>query len=64
MVEIDPVTVDARGRPTRARGVEAVQRRLPFELSAPAELAGLPRTEVRLVDVDGTPGAVSVYGEM
>src|SRR5215217_4508590 len=25
VVEIDPVTVDARGRPTRARGVKAVQ---------------------------------------
>jgi hypothetical protein len=45
------------------RGVEAVQQRLPFELSAPAELAGLPRTGVRLVDADGSPGAVSVYGE-
>jgi outer membrane lipoprotein-sorting protein len=63
VVEIDPVTVDARGRATRVRGVEAVQRRLPFELSAPRELAGLPRTEVRLVDVDRSPGAVSVYGE-
>jgi outer membrane lipoprotein-sorting protein len=63
VVEIDPVTVDGRGRATRVRGVEAVQRRLPFELSAPAELAGLPRTEVRLVNVGGAPGAVSVYGE-
>ena len=63
VVEIDPVTVDGRGRATRVRGVEAVQRRLPFELSAPAKLAGLPRTEVRLVNVGGSPGAVSVYGE-
>jgi outer membrane lipoprotein-sorting protein len=63
MVELDPVTVDAHGRPTRVRGVAAVQRRLPFELSAPAKLAGLPRTQVRLVEVDGAPGAVSVYGE-
>src|SRR5215207_4171095 len=63
VIEVDPVTVDARGRPTRARGVEAVQRRLPFELSAPAELAGLPRTEVRLVNGGGSPGALSVYGE-
>ena len=63
VVEIDPVTVDGSGRATRVRGGEAVQRRLPFELSAPAELAGLPRTELRLVDVGGSPGAVSVYGE-
>ena len=46
------------GRPTRVRGVDAVQQRLPFELSAPEELAGLPRAEVRLVDASGTPGAV------
>jgi outer membrane lipoprotein-sorting protein len=63
VVEIDPVTVDEHGEPIRVRGVEAVQRRLPFELSAPRELAGLPRSEVRLVNADGSPGAVSVYGE-
>jgi outer membrane lipoprotein-sorting protein len=63
-VEIDPPAgVDEHGRPIRVRGVEAVQRKLPFELSAPGELAGLSRTEVRLVDAGGTPGAVSVYGE-
>jgi outer membrane lipoprotein-sorting protein len=63
VVEIDPVTIDDRGRATRVRGLEAVQRRLPFELSTPAKLAGLPRAELRLVDVGGSPGAVSVYGE-
>jgi outer membrane lipoprotein-sorting protein len=64
VVEIDPpVGVDEQGRPTRVRGVDAVQDRLPFELSAPAELAGLPRMEVRLVDAGGTPGAMSVYGK-
>ena len=64
IVEIDPVTgTDEHGRPTRVRGVEAVQQRLGFELSAPDELAGLPRTSVRLVDAGGEPGALSVYGE-
>jgi len=63
IVEVDPVTTDAHGKPTRVRGVEAVQRELGFELSAPADLAGLPRTSVRLVNVGGEPGAVSVYGE-
>ena len=62
VVEIDPM-VEADGKPTRVRGVEAVQQRVPFDLSAPAKLAGLPRTEVRLVDAGGSPGAVSVYGE-
>jgi outer membrane lipoprotein-sorting protein len=64
MVEIDPPTgVDEHGRPTRVRGVDAVQRHLTFELSAPAELAELRRTDVRLIDSAGKPGAVSVYGE-
>ena len=62
-VEVDPVTTDAHGKPTRVHGVEAVQRELGFELSAPEELAGLPRTDVRLVNVAGEPGALSVYGE-
>ena len=63
IVEIDPVATDAHGKPTRVRGVEAVQERLGFELSAPAELAGLPRTSVRLVDAGGKPAALSTYGE-
>lgn len=63
IVEVDPATTDAHGKPTRVRGVEAVQRELDFELSAPRRLAGLPRTDVRLVDVAGRPGAVSLYGE-
>jgi outer membrane lipoprotein-sorting protein len=63
IVEVDPVTTDAHGKPTRVRGVEAVQRELDFELSAPAELAGLPRADVRLVNAAGRPGAVSVYGK-
>ncbi len=62
-VEIDPKSSDAHGRPTSVRGVEAVQRELGFELSAPAKLAGLPRTDVRLVDAAGNPGAISTYGE-
>jgi outer membrane lipoprotein-sorting protein len=64
VVEIDPVTgTDDHGRPTRVHGADAVQERLGFELSAPAELAGLPRTDVRLVDAGGSPAALSVYGE-
>ena len=62
IVEIDPPAHDGR-EPSRVRGVDAVQERLGFELSAPAELAGLPRTAVRLVDANGSPAALSVYGE-
>jgi hypothetical protein len=44
-------------------GVAAVQKRLGFKLAAPAELAGLPRKEVRLVRYGDETGALSVYGE-
>jgi len=44
-------------------GVDAVRRNVDFKLAAPAELAGLPRREVRLVDFDGRKGALSIYGE-
>jgi len=64
VTEIDPPTgVDAHGAPTRVEGVEAVQKRLDFQLSAPAELAGLPRRSVRLVKFGDKTGALSTYGE-
>jgi outer membrane lipoprotein-sorting protein len=43
-------------------GVGPVSARLPFRLAAPATLVGLPRHDVRLVDLDGTKGAVVTYG--
>ena len=47
VTEIDPPTgVDAQGKPTHVEGVEDVQKRLDFQLSAPDELAGLPRRSV------------------
>jgi outer membrane lipoprotein-sorting protein len=62
IVAIDPPAHEG-GEPSRVRGVDAVQQRLGFQLSAPAELAGLPRTDVRLVDANGSPAALSVYGK-
>ena len=64
-VDVDPPA----GRPgdkqsdAGVSGAEAVQRELGFRLTAPRELAGLPRQEVRLVRLDGSTGALSVYGE-
>jgi outer membrane lipoprotein-sorting protein len=52
-----------KGKHVEVTGVDAVQRSLDFKLAAPAELAGLPRKEVRLVDIDGEKGALSIYGE-
>ena len=37
-------------------GLDAVQAKVPFKIVAPDTLVGLPRQEVRLVDLDGTPG--------
>ena len=66
VVEVDPPEGDPGAPDRRAkhvRGVKAVAERLDFELSAPDELAGLPRKEVRLVSFNGAAGAVSTYGE-
>lgn len=43
-------------------GVQAVARKLPFALHAPAELAGRSRHTVRLVGLSGHPAAVVLYG--
>ena len=48
---------------TDVAGAKAVQRELGFRLTAPRELAGLPRKEVRLVRVGDSKGALAVYGE-
>lgn len=43
--------------------VEAVRKAVDFELAAPAELAGLPRKDVREVQLGGRSGAIVTYGE-
>jgi outer membrane lipoprotein-sorting protein len=64
-VDVDPPAgrSGAERDPAGASGVEAVQRELDFRLSAPRELAGLPRQEVRLLRLGDVKGALSVYGE-
>ena len=44
-------------------GLPAVQAKVGFALAAPDALVGLPRKEVRLVELDGTPGALVTYGQ-
>ena len=44
-----------------ATGVAAVQRAVNFRLAAPAVLAGMPRTQVRSVNLHG-PAALATYG--
>jgi outer membrane lipoprotein-sorting protein len=45
------------------QGLENVQRAAGFEFSAPATLAGLPRKEVRLVNLGEEKGALAIYGQ-
>jgi len=47
----------------RNAAVSSVQASLPFELSAPATLAGLPRRSVRTLRMDGATGALVTYGK-
>jgi outer membrane lipoprotein-sorting protein len=62
VTEIDPPATDAAGRSVHVRGADAVAKRLDFPLAAPEELAGLPRTSVRLVRMGDETGALSTYG--
>ena len=51
------------GHGAAVEGVAAVRRELGFDLSAPAKLAGLPRREVRLVELGDQKGALVIYGK-
>jgi hypothetical protein len=54
----------ARGaRKTEVTGVAAVARHVPFTLSAPKTLAGLPREGVTLMNWAGKPAALVTYGQ-
>jgi hypothetical protein len=44
-------------------GLAAVQAKVGFTIVAPDALVGLPRKDVKLVELDGTPGALVTYGQ-
>ena len=44
-------------------GLQAVQAKVGFTIVAPDALVGLPRKDVRLVELDGTPAALVTYGQ-
>jgi outer membrane lipoprotein-sorting protein len=68
-VTLDTGKMDAAHRtgqekaPKPVTGVAAVSKALPFTLTAPDTLVGLPRQEVRLLDWKGTPAALVTYGQ-
>ena len=51
------------GKHADVTGLAAVQARVGFKIDAPDALVGLPRKDVKLVDLDGTPGALVTYGQ-
>lgn len=50
-------------QPSSKTGVDAVQKGLDFQLVAPDSLAGLPRAEVRSIEIDGKTAALATYGK-
>jgi outer membrane lipoprotein-sorting protein len=65
IVELDPghaAPHGAHGRQPDVTGRRAVASRLGFPLSAPKELAGLPRRDVRLVSFGRERGSLATYG--
>jgi outer membrane lipoprotein-sorting protein len=51
------------GKPQETVGAQAVEAAVDFPLAAPASLAGLPRSEVRAIEVDGHTAALVTYGK-
>ena len=62
VVDLSPGDSGGPGQTAAVTGLKAVQAKVPFTMTAPATLVGLPRQDVRLVDLDGTPGALVTYG--
>jgi outer membrane lipoprotein-sorting protein len=65
VVNLNPQAEAGAGQqePNSKVGADAVQKGLSFKLVAPESLAGLPRNEVRSIEVDGTTAALATYGE-
>jgi hypothetical protein len=57
-----PAGMRSHAHPPAITGAAAVARAVPFRLSAPATLVGLPRKSVRVVQWSGTRAAMAVYG--
>ncbi|HET8567242.1 MAG TPA: hypothetical protein VFL77_12320 [Solirubrobacterales bacterium] len=51
------------GEPAQQTGAAPVEKSLGFPLTAPDALAGLPRDEVRGIEVDGRSAALVTYGK-
>jgi len=64
IIDLSPSAVGgATGQHAEVTGLKAVQAKVGFTIVAPDALVGLPRKDVKLVDLDGTPGALVTYGQ-
>jgi outer membrane lipoprotein-sorting protein len=63
VVDLAPEPAEQHGKPQETAGLDAVTAAVDFELTAPKSLAGLPRTGVRGIEVDGEQAALVTYGE-
>jgi outer membrane lipoprotein-sorting protein len=64
VVDLSPsLSGGASDQRTEVSGLAAVQGKVGFTIVAPDTLVGLPRKDVRIVELDGTPGALVTYGQ-
>jgi outer membrane lipoprotein-sorting protein len=64
VVDLSPAELQGHdGDATEISGEAAVSRAVDFPLAAPQSIAGLPRTEVRAIEVDGHTAALVTYGK-
>jgi hypothetical protein len=64
VTEVNPALgTDAHGKPTTVQGLANVQKQVPFTISAPDTLAGLPRRDVSLIRSENENGALVTYGK-
>jgi outer membrane lipoprotein-sorting protein len=66
-VNVPSGKAEAAGKHSRAHrdvtGAAAVAKKVPFALTAPRTLVGLPRRSVSMIDMNGTPAALVTYGQ-
>jgi outer membrane lipoprotein-sorting protein len=66
-VNVPAGKAEAAGKHGRAHrdvtGAAAVAKKVPFTLTAPRTLVGLPRRSVSMIDMNGTPAALVTYGQ-